>query len=81
MAGRTSFVIAHRLSTIRDADQILVINHGAMIEQSTHSALLAQGGFYHNLYHSQFRATARRPAELQSTPLLQPSAVEFAVGP
>jgi ATP-binding cassette subfamily B protein len=56
MAGRTSFVIAHRLSTIRDADQILVINHGQVIEQGTHSQLLAQHGFYQNLYTSQFRA-------------------------
>lgn len=80
MAGRTSFVIAHRLSTIRDADQILVINHGAMIEQGTHRELLAQGGFYHNLYHSQFRATARRSAELSSTPLIHSAAVEFAAG-
>jgi ATP-binding cassette subfamily B protein len=56
MAGRTSFVIAHRLSTIRDADQILVINHGEVIEQGTHAQLLAQHGFYQNLYTSQFRA-------------------------
>lgn len=76
MAGRTSFVIAHRLSTIRDADQILVINHGEIIERGTHTELLAQGGFYHHLYESQFRATARRPAELQSRPLV----VEVAVG-
>jgi ATP-binding cassette, subfamily B, multidrug efflux pump len=62
MAGRTSFVIAHRLSTIRDADQILVINHGELVEQGTHEELLAQGGFYHALYNSQFRANARRAA-------------------
>jgi ATP-binding cassette subfamily B multidrug efflux pump len=58
MAGRTSFVIAHRLSTIRDADQILVINAGEMVERGTHEELLAQEGFYHQLYHSQFRAVA-----------------------
>jgi ATP-binding cassette subfamily B multidrug efflux pump len=58
MAGRTSFVIAHRLSTIRDADQILVINDGEVIEQGTHDELLAQQGFYHQLYTSQFRAAA-----------------------
>ncbi len=58
MAGRTSFVIAHRLSTIRDADQILVINHGTIVERGTHEQLLAQGGFYQRLYASQFRATA-----------------------
>jgi ATP-binding cassette, subfamily B, multidrug efflux pump len=55
MKGRTSFVIAHRLSTIRDADQVLVIDHGAVIERGTHESLLAQGGFYHNLYMSQFK--------------------------
>jgi ATP-binding cassette subfamily B multidrug efflux pump len=47
-------VIAHRLSTIRDADLILVMNHGAIIEQGTHSSLLAQNGFYADLYNSQF---------------------------
>ncbi len=57
MAGRTSFVIAHRLSTIRNADQILVINHGEIVERGTHAELLAQRGFYHHLYTSQFRAT------------------------
>ncbi|RLC68128.1 MAG: multidrug ABC transporter ATP-binding protein, partial [Chloroflexi bacterium] len=56
MAGRTSFVIAHRLSTIRDADKILVINEGEIIERGTHEELLAQRGFYYNLYMSQFRA-------------------------
>jgi len=55
MAGRTSFVIAHRLSTIRDADQVLVINEGQIIEQGNHQALLAQQGFYYNLYMSQFK--------------------------
>ncbi|MFN8489538.1 MAG: ABC transporter ATP-binding protein [Caldilineaceae bacterium] len=60
MTGRTSFVIAHRLSTIRNADQILVINHGELIERGTHETLLAQKGFYHHLYTSQFRATAQR---------------------
>ena len=55
MAGRTSFVIAHRLSTIRDADKILVINEGEIIEQGTHAELLAQQGFYDNLYKSQFK--------------------------
>jgi ATP-binding cassette subfamily B protein len=55
MKGRTSFVIAHRLSTIRDADQVLVINGGRIIEQGTHDSLLAQKGFYHQLYLSQFK--------------------------
>ncbi|MFN3741651.1 MAG: ABC transporter ATP-binding protein [Anaerolineales bacterium] len=54
MQGRTSFVIAHRLSTIRDADWILVINEGDIVEQGTHEALLAEGGFYAELYNSQF---------------------------
>ena len=54
MQGRTSFIIAHRLSTIRDADHILVMNHGDIIEQGTHESLLAQNGFYTNLYNSQF---------------------------
>jgi len=55
MEGRTSFVIAHRLSTIREADKILVINDGEIIERGTHQELLAQKGFYHHLYVSQFR--------------------------
>ncbi len=55
MKGRTSFVIAHRLSTIRDADAILVINNGEIIERGTHEALLAQRGFYYHLYMSQFK--------------------------
>lgn len=54
MRGRTSFVIAHRLSTIRDADLILVMKDGDIIEQGTHDSLLAEGGFYANLYNSQF---------------------------
>ncbi len=56
MKGRTSFVIAHRLSTIRDADLILVMNHGTIIEQGKHEELLAQNGFYADLYNSQFTA-------------------------
>ena len=55
MTGRTSFVIAHRLSTIRDADQVLVIRHGQIIERGTHEDLLAQQGLYHHLYMSQFK--------------------------
>jgi ATP-binding cassette, subfamily B, multidrug efflux pump len=54
MKGRTSFVIAHRLSTIRDADLILVMNHGRIIEKGTHGELLAKNGFYADLYNSQF---------------------------
>ncbi len=52
--GRTAFVIAHRLSTIRDADTILVMDHGAIVEQGDHESLLARGGFYADLYQSQF---------------------------
>lgn len=54
MKNRTSFIIAHRLSTIRDADLILVINHGDIVEQGTHQELLGKGGFYADLYNSQF---------------------------
>ena len=58
MAGRTSFVIAHRLSTIRDADQVLVIDGGRIVERGTHHELLARRGFYHQLYTSQFKGHA-----------------------
>jgi ATP-binding cassette, subfamily B, multidrug efflux pump len=54
LRGRTNFVIAHRLSTIRDADVILVMNEGSIVEQGTHVELLARGGFYYDLYNSQF---------------------------
>lgn len=54
MAGRTSFVIAHRLSTIKNADLILVLSHGDIVEQGSHDELLALGGFYAELYNSQF---------------------------
>jgi len=55
MEGRTSFVIAHRLSTIRDADLVVVIRDGAIVEQGSHPELLARRGFYHQLYLSQFK--------------------------
>lgn len=58
MKGRTSFVIAHRLSTIRDADLILVMNEGRIIEQGNHEELLEKGGFYADLYNSQFTGEA-----------------------
>ncbi len=65
--GRTSFVIAHRLSTIRNADEIVVMDNGRIVEQGSHDALLARGGPYHDLYHSQFVETvgteALAPAE------------------
>ena len=55
--GRTSFIIAHRLSTIKNADLILVMNEGNIIEQGTHDELMKQGGFYEKLYNSQFEKT------------------------
>ena len=58
MKGRTSFVIAHRLSTIRDADVILVMKDGDIVEQGTHDELLAGGGFYAELYNAQFEGRA-----------------------
>ena len=54
MKGRTSFIVAHRLSTIREADIILVMKDGSIIETGNHEELLARGGFYANLYNSQF---------------------------
>ena len=62
LEGRTAFVIAHRLSTIRKADQVLVVNENRIIERGTHEELLAQGGFYHDLFMSQYRR-----AEIGST--------------
>jgi ATP-binding cassette subfamily B protein len=61
MKNRTSFVIAHRLSTIRDADLILVMDEGDIVEQGTHTDLLAQCGFYAELYNSQFDVTEDTP--------------------
>ncbi len=60
--GRTSFVIAHRLSTIRDADVILVMEHGSIVEQGSHASLIEAGGAYARLYQSQF-AQAVAPVE------------------
>ena len=54
MKGRTSFIVAHRLSTIRNADEILVMKDGSIVEQGSHDELMAKGGFYQNLYNSQF---------------------------
>jgi len=58
MRGRTTFVIAHRLSTIRNADLILMMEHGAIVEKGTHKDLLAAKGKYAELYHSQFARSA-----------------------
>jgi ATP-binding cassette subfamily B protein len=62
LAGRTAFVIAHRLSTIRQADKLLVINDGRIIERGTHDSLLAEKGFYYNLYMSQYRQAESKGA-------------------
>ena len=58
MKGRTSFVIAHRLSTSRDADKVIVIKDGEIVEQGTHQQLLDAKGFFHHLYMSQFKGLA-----------------------
>jgi len=67
-ADRTSFVIAHRLSTIRDADLILVMEDGRIVEQGSHDQLLAQGGAFHALYHAQFAATEPAPPPARPAP-------------
>ena len=61
MKGRTSFIIAHRLSTIRNADLILVMRDGGIVEQGSHEGLLAEKGFYATLYNSQFEASLASP--------------------
>ena len=60
MEGRTTFMVAHRLSTIREADQILVVNHGRIVESGTHEELLEQRGLYFQLYDSQSAKSVRR---------------------
>jgi len=60
MADRTSLVIAHRLSTIRNANQILVIDQGRIVQRGTHEELLEQGGVYRNLYETQFASQDRK---------------------
>ena len=67
MKGRTSFVIAHRLSTIRNADMVLVINHGEIIERGTHDSLLAARGFYYHMYMSQFKGTNHVEGPVEKT--------------
>lgn len=71
MSGRTAFVIAHRLSTIRNADQVLVIDNGKIIERGTHVSLLAECGFYYDLYMSQYaRLENPLPARINNLPLV-----------
>jgi ABC-type multidrug transport system fused ATPase/permease subunit len=60
MEGRTTLMVAHRLSTIRDADQILVVNHGRIVESGTHEELLEQGGLYFQLHQTQAAKSLRR---------------------
>ena len=68
LAGRTSLVIAHRLSTVREADLLLVVDGGRIVEQGTHAELLARGGLYAELYRTQFAEQARRPATVGTLP-------------
>ncbi|MFF0171355.1 ABC transporter ATP-binding protein [Streptomyces prasinus] len=68
LAGRTSLVIAHRLSTIREADQILVVDGGRIRERGTHEELLAAGGLYADLYHTQFSQQAREQLDVEPVP-------------
>jgi ATP-binding cassette subfamily B protein len=66
MKGRTTFAVAHRLSTIQAADQILVLQHGVIVERGTHSELLALNGEYARLYHIQFEDQAELAASLEA---------------
>ena len=77
MKGRTSFVIAHRLSTIKNADLILVIKNGNIIEQGNHEQLMAQGGFYSELYNSQFSKPGRDPRDEMPKPILRSDVLEM----
>jgi len=79
--GRTTFVIAHRLSTIRSADQILVIEHGEIVERGTHAELMALAGRYRTLYDKQYKLEADRfinPGEDFTTPVAAPKKVAVA---
>jgi ATP-binding cassette subfamily B protein len=65
LAGRTSIVIAHRLSTVRNADEILVIDHGEIVDRGTHVRLLARSGLYRDLYETQFATQVDRAASAE----------------
>ena len=68
MEGRTTFVIAHRLSTVRNADRLLVLDDGRIVQEGTHDELLAQGGLYADLYAKQFR-TGTEPTAPEVAPI------------
>jgi len=78
LKGRTSIVIAHRLSTIRNADQVIVLDHGQIVERGTHDSLMAQEGRYYELYMSQFRRQGQEGSEPSRS---QPRASEVSSGP
>ena len=78
MEGRTSFVIAHRLSTIRSADQILVINHGEIVERGTHDELLRAEGFYARLHNSQFRGDAELARQEEAAQIAEEEVLAIA---
>ena len=72
--GRTTVVIAHRLSTVLDADQILVLDQGSVVERGRHAELLAQGGLYASLYHEQFSEQSTDPFDEKTTASIKPAA-------
>jgi ATP-binding cassette subfamily B protein len=80
MEGRTSFVIAHRLSTIRSADQILVINHGEIVERGTHDELIDAGGFYARLHNSQFHGDAELARQEEQAQIEEAETLAIAHG-
>jgi ATP-binding cassette subfamily B protein len=79
LQGRTSLVIAHRLSTVREADEILVVDEGQIVERGTHAELLAQGGLYADLYITQF-ATQERGDDSAQSPFPADLAVDNSLG-